>query len=52
MTRFIFYKNKAANGVCIKIFKKNLKYNGTPNTAKVPFTDNPIVLPDDYVIKK
>ena len=41
------YKNKAANGVYIENFKKDLKYNGTCYAAKLSFTDNPIVLSDN-----
>ena len=37
---------------CIKIFKKDLKYNRTCYTAKLPFTDNTIALPDNYLLTK
>ena len=42
------YKNEATNVVYIENFKKDLKCNGTRYTAKLLFTDNPIVLPDNY----
>ena len=46
------YKNKTEMDACIKIFKKDLKYNRTCYTAKLPFTDNTIALPDNYLLTK
>ena len=46
------YKNRVLNSAYMEKCRKDSKYNKSPYTSKLTFTDNSLVLSDRYLLTK